>query len=190
MSQPNASTQPAEKKLDVKKEIWEWVKAILMALIAFVIIRTFIFTMIRVDGRSMVDTLHHEDRLAVTIFDMKIWGPQRGDIVICTYPGEDHLCVKRVIGMPGERLEIRSGVTYINGEPLDESAYVAYPLGDNHPEITIPEDSYFVMGDNRSNSKDSRDASVGPLKKSAIGGKAHLMVWPLDRFHVINDTDK
>ncbi len=186
MSQLNTVAEPETKRLDVKKEIWEWVKAILMALIAFFIIRTFIFTMIRVDGRSMVDTLHHEDRLAVTIFDMKIWGPNRGDIVICTYPGEDHLCVKRVIGMPGETLEIKSGVTYINGEPLDESAYVAHPLGDDYAPITIPEGSYFVMGDNRANSKDSRDPSVGPLEKAAIGGKAHMMVWPFDRFHVIN----
>lgn len=185
MSQPNAATTEP-KKLNVKKEILEWIKAILMALIAFLIIRTFIFTMIHVDGRSMVETLHHGDRLAVTIFDMKIWGPQRGDIVICTYPGEDHLCVKRVIGMPGERFEIRSGVTYINGEPLDETEYVAHPLGDNYGEITIPEGSYFVMGDNRANSKDSRDPSVGPLPKSAIGGKAHMTVWPFDRFHVIN----
>lgn len=183
MSEPIGTPAPA-KKANVKKEILEWVKAIAVALIAVLIIRTFLFMMIRVEGPSMMETLHNGDRLAVTILDMKLNGPSRGDIVICTYPGEDHLCVKRVVGMPGETIEIKNGVTYINGEALDEP-YVVYPLGDTHAAVEIPEGHYFVMGDNRSNSNDSRNPSVGALAKSAINGKARMMVWPLSRFHVI-----
>lgn len=174
---PQTEQKPEKKKTDVKKEILEWVKDIAIALVIVFIVRTFLFTMIRVDGTSMLETLQDNDRLAVTIIDLKINGPQRNDIVICTYPGADHLCVKRVIGMPGDTLEIRMGVTYLNGEPYDEP-YVTHPRLENYGPITMGEDEYFVMGDNRYVSHDSRARDVGPLKKSAIGGKARLRVWP------------
>lgn len=176
--QTNAAPQPGKRPLNLKREILEWVKALLIAAIAVVLIRTFLFTMIRVDGRSMLETLHHNDRIAATIIDLKVVGPKRGDIVILKYPGSSDNVIKRVIGEPGDTIEIASGVTYLNGEPLDEP-YVEHPDRDNHAPITLGEDEYYVMGDNRANSRDSR--IVGPVTKDRFIAKARLRIWPIDR---------
>ncbi len=177
----NAASGKPQKKPDIKKEIIEWVKALSIALIAVVLIRMFLFTMIKVDGRSMLETLQDGDRIAATIIDLKLSGPKRNDIVILTYPGGEHLVIKRVIGVPGDTLEIRDGVTILNGEAYEEP-YVTHPRrGDTYQEITLGEEEYFVMGDNRAVSRDSRDPTVGPVKKDAISAKARLRVWPLQR---------
>ena len=183
-----------KKKKDVKKEIMEWVKSILVALVIVAIVRTFLFTMIRVDGESMLESLQDGDRLAATIIDGKLFGYSRGDVVICTYPGADHYCVKRVIGLPGETISIEKGVVSIDGNPLDEP-YLTYRGMDSMDAYQIPEGAYFVMGDNRPISLDSR--SVGPVEagpwvqigipeKGAILGKVHLRLWPLDTISTID----
>ena len=176
--------EQAPEKNSMKKEIWEWVKSIAIALIAVALIRMFLFTMIRVDGHSMDETLQDNERIAVTILDMKLGAPQRQDIVICTYPGEDHLCVKRVIGLPGETIELRDGKTYINEVPIEEP-YIEHLSMQPFGPYEISEDHYFVMGDNRADSKDSRYPGVGALQKEAISGKARLICWPFDRFQLI-----
>jgi len=157
-----------------------------------IIVRMFLFTVIRVDGPSMQDTLINGDRLIVTIADMKIAGPKRGDIAICHFPGDQPTgnlfekawgaifrdrYVKRVIGMPGETVEIRGGVTYINGEALDEP-YVVHPTRKEYGPIIVPEGHYLVMGDNRDNSHDSRYDDVGPLSRDMMLGKVRLIMWP------------
>jgi signal peptidase I len=189
------SQMPAvQPKKDVKKEILEWVKSILIALVIVAIVRTFLFTMIRVDGESMLETLQDGDRLAATIIDGKLSGYKRGDVIICTYPGADHYCVKRVIGLPGETISMNQGVVSINGNPLDEP-YLTYRSNDSMDAYQIPEGAYFVMGDNRPISLDSR--AVGPVEagpwvqigvpeKGAILGKVHLRLWPLDAISTID----
>ena len=181
MQAPAKSPKPP---VNVKKEILEWVKCLGVALAAFLLIHFFLFQMVYVDGISMLDTLEDGDRLAVTIPDFKLNGFQRGQIAICTYPGEDHYCVKRVIGLPGETIEIKNGVTYINGEALDEP-YIVHPSRADMAARVVPEDCYFVMGDNRAVSLDSRDERVGPLNKSAFLGIAHLRLWPLNKISTL-----
>ena len=172
-----------KKPLNVKREIFEWAVSIAVALVAVFLIRTLLFTMIRVEGPSMLDTLHDGDRIASTIVDLRLSGPARGDIVVCTYPGEDHYCIKRVIGLPGEVLEVQGGVTYIDGEQLPEP-YVTRPLNYDYGPIALGEDEYFVMGDNRQNSLDSRD--VGPLAARDLDAIARLRLWPLDRIGLVS----
>jgi signal peptidase I len=189
-----SQTPAAAPKKDAKKEIMEWVKSILIALIIVAIVRTFLFTMIRVDGTSMLETLQDGDRLAATIIDGKLFGYNRGDVVICTYPGADHYCVKRVIGLPGEEISIKEGTVYINGEALDEP-YLTHKSTDSMDKYQIPEGAYFVMGDNRPVSLDSR--AVGPVEagpwvqigvpeKGAILAKVHLRLWPFDTISTID----
>ena len=189
-----SETPVTAPKKDAKKEIMEWVKSILVALVIVAIVRTFLFTMIKVEGESMLDTLRDGDRLAATIIDGKLFGYSRGDVVICIYPGEDHYCVKRVIGLPGEAIEIKKGVVYIDGEALDEP-YITHKSADSMDAYQIPEGAYFVMGDNRPISLDSR--AVGPVEagpwvqigipeKGAILGKVHLRLWPLDTIPLID----
>ncbi len=189
---PVVETGKSPKK-DARKEIMEWVKSILVALVIVAIVRTFLFTMIRVDGESMMETLQDGDRLAATIIDGKLFGYDRGDVVILTYPGADHYCVKRIIGLPGETIEIKSGDVYIGGELLEEP-YITHKSRDSMDAYQIPEGAYFVMGDNRVVSLDSR--AVGPVEegpwvqigipeKGAILGKVHLRLWPFEAISTI-----
>lgn len=176
--------EPKKPKTNVKKEVREWVVSIAVALIAVLIIRTFLFTVIKVEGPSMNDTLWENDRLIVTIADMKINGPQRFDVVITHFPDSDKRYVKRVIALPGETLEIRNGVTYINGEALDEP-FVTHPSTSDFGPYTVPEGQYMVLGDNRSNSHDSRADDVGPVDKDMIIGKVRFIMWPFSRIGVV-----
>jgi signal peptidase I len=189
-----SQTPAVQPKKDAKKEIMEWIKSIVVALIIVAIVRTFLFTMIRVDGESMLETLQDGDRLAATIIDGKLFGYDRGEVIICTYPGADHYCVKRVIGLPGEMIEIKSGTVYINGEALDEP-YITHKSGDSMDAYQIPDGAYFVMGDNRPVSLDSR--AVGPVQagpwvqvgvpeEGSILGKVHLRLWPFDAISTID----
>lgn len=168
-----------------KKEIREWAISLAAALVAVLIIRSFLFTIIRVDGPSMQDTLHNGDRLFVSVLDMKLNGPERFDVVILHYPGRSEQFVKRVIGLPGDTLEVREGVLYINGEAIeegflsDERTVRFDKAANNIAPIEVPEGQYFVMGDNRDNSNDSR--SVGFISEDMFVGKVRYVIWPLDR---------
>lgn len=176
-----------------KKDAREWVVSIATALIAVLIIRTFLFTIIRVDGTSMTDTLQHNDRLFVTVLDMKLHGPDRFDVVITHYDDTRKEYVKRVIGLPGDVLEVKSGVLYINGEAYEEpfltdSCIRKYSLPQNDfGPIEVPEGHYFVMGDNRDDSRDSR--RVGFLSEDLIVGKVRYIIWPLNRIGSVGGSE-
>lgn len=149
-------------------------------------IRSFIAEPIRVDGDSMVPTLvHNEDML---VEKMSYWfnDPQRGDIVICFYPGYTESCVKRVIGLPGETVEVKGGVIYVDGAPLDESAYwTGEIIGDTDP-VTVGAREVFVVGDNRNGSKDSRNPSVGCIPYAKLVGHVVAVVYPFDEFETFS----
>ena len=176
-----------------KKDAREWVVSIVTALLAVLIIRSFFFTIIRVDGTSMTDTLQNNDRLFVTVLDMKLHGPDRFDVVITHYDDTRKEYVKRVIGLPGDTLEVKSGVLYVNGEAYEEpflspDRIVNYSLPQyNFGPIEVPEGSYFVMGDNRDNSRDSR--RVGFLSEDKIVGKVRYIIWPLNRIGSVGGSE-
>ncbi|NLG23806.1 MAG: signal peptidase I [Clostridiales bacterium] len=173
----------------IKKELREWAMALAIAVVAALIIRTFLYTVISVDGPSMQDTLYTGDRLIVTIADMKLTGPQRFDVVICHFPRSEWTkqYVKRVIGLPGETIEVRDGVTLINGQPIDEpflspDKVTRYKRANFGP-VEIPEGNYFVMGDHRDDSNDSR--SVGTITTNEMIGIARVRMWPPDRLGLV-----
>jgi len=176
------------KKFDAKKEILDWVKAIGIAVILTLLIRTFVFVVVTVDGPSMQPTLQDEERLIVTRYDYYLHEPERGDIVICRFNNEyfPDRYVKRVIGLPGETIEVTDGITYINGVALVET-YIQAPPIDDFPATLIPEDCYFVMGDNRNDSTDSR--RVGVIPKNLLIGHARTIVYPFDKWGSLKEEE-
>lgn len=142
-------------------------------------IRAFLLEPVRVDGDSMAPTLLNGERMFVEKVSHWFGCPERGDIIICYYPGYTETCVKRVIATAGETVAVRDGKVYIDGAALDESAYWSGEmLGDFGP-ITVPEGEVFVMGDNRNASKDSRNPSVGTIPFLEIVGRVRAVILPL-----------
>ena len=204
-----------EKKFNLLKEIWEWVYTLAIAIVIALLIKGFIFDIVKVDGSSMFPTLVNNDRLIVTKLGYK---PEQGDIIIldsqyknreeyydtlAESKDKDELSfidkliakkdmpsnldrkyyVKRIIGMPGQTVDIVDGKVYVDGKMLDEPYYdgttssidptVEYP-------VTVEEDHVFVMGDNRNHSTDSRASSLGQVPFDAILGKSQIRIWPLN----------
>ena len=151
-------------------------ETILPALIIAIVINLFLAQATRVEGFSMEPTLHGQQRLIIEKVSYRIHQPRRGDIIVIRVPGMGHLLIKRIVGLPGETLEIRNGVVFINGEKLDEPYVNGIPRG-SYPTTKIPDGYIFVMGDNRNNSSDSR--SFGPVSEKNIVGHAWMRYWPI-----------
>ena len=142
-----------------------------------VLLRLFVFHLVRIQGSSMEDTLCSGEIALVTSFDYRFGAnPARGDIVECRFPGRVDSYVKRVIGLPGETVELREGKTYIDGAAVSEP-YV-FSIAEDY-SISLGENAYLVLGDNRCESYDSRAADMGPIGKEDILGRVRLCVWPL-----------
>ncbi|SHO53612.1 signal peptidase I [Anaerocolumna xylanovorans] len=162
------------------------------AIIFFVclyIIPTYVIQKTIVDGPSMEDTLHNGDQLMVEKISYHLDGLKRFDIIVFYPYGRENkeYYVKRVIGLPGETVQIKGEDIYINDKKISEH-YGKEPItkaGIAANPITLAEDEYFVMGDNREVSFDSRYEEVGPVKKDNIGGKVILRVWPLNKFGLL-----
>ena len=182
MEETSRKDKPSGKK-KMLNEILSWLGSLVMALVIVMLLRTLVFTLIRVDGASMKNTLLSDDRVYVSVLTPRIAGYERGDIVICTYPGEDHQCVKRILGLPGETVEIKDGVTYVDGVAREEE-YVDHAAWADYGPYTVPEGKVFVMGDNRADSRDSRN--VGALDEDMIVGKVRCIWWPLDRIGLVD----
>lgn len=167
---------------DKKKNEWmEWIKAILVALILVLILRTFVFSASVVEGESMSPTLEHGNKIIFNKFVYLIGEPQRNDVVIIQRPLKKY--VKRVIGLPGEVIEIRNHVLYIDDEAYEQS-YISEEAilnTGNFGPIEVPEDSYFVMGDNRAISKDSRNG-LGFIESEHIIGKSEFIIYPFNEW--------
>jgi signal peptidase I len=159
--------------------VWIRDMVISLAISAFIIV--FLYQPVKVEGTSMMPSLQDQERIFVNKFVYRLEPIQRGDIVVFRYPRDPTKSfIKRVIGVGGDRILIDSGRVYVNGQLLDED-YVpeAYEDQRSYPELVVPEGSYFVLGDHRSMSNDSRD--FGPVKQSYIYGKAVFGYWPMDK---------
>ena len=189
MEQEKKDKKKKEKpKKSLKREIFEWVMVFVVAL-AFVV-RTFIFEPVRVDGSSMLNTLEDSEFMIATKFDYLMGDPERFDIVICDYPNTDDgmYRVKRVIGLPGETIELTAdGDLYVNGEYVEQNFDMKSKPYQAYGPITVQEGKYVVMGDNRGNSKDSRDRFVGPLERKMIKGHVRCVVFPLNKARILGE---
>jgi len=165
-------------KQEARRAMWAWIREFAAVIAAVLLIRTFLFQIITVQGGSMLDTLHTGDRMYVSLLTARVQGYERGDVVICIYPGRSDRCVKRLIGLPGDSVEIVRGEVYVNGEHLTED-YITHPGAYSYPLTVLGEGEYFVLGDNRPISHDSHSGDVGPVTRMA--GKARWIIWPLDR---------
>ena len=167
-----------KKVKSTKSEAIEWIKAILFAVVLVIFIRAFIFEMVQIEQSSMYPTLHSGDKCAVWkagyIFDE----PERGDIVIANVSSGKRY-VKRVIALEGESIEVVNSVVYVNGEVLGEEYLPDGLVYDDYPKTTVPEGSYFLMGDNRPTSIDSRNSSIGFIKEKDIIGRVFLRISPM-----------
>jgi len=161
--------------------LWSYVKIILVAFLIAFVLRAYVFDLTMVDGTSMDPTLKDEDKLITAKVNYYFSEPRRGDIVVLNapdMPGHDY--IKRVIGLPNERITIQNGKVYINSEQLIEPYLNDLPTyGDI--DMVIPDGYYFVMGDNRTDSRDSREDKIGVISKDAINGKAVFRLLPFER---------
>ena len=174
---------------NVVKEIFSTLLYILVVLLGTYLLITFVGQRTSVSGSSMEPTLSNNDQLILDKISYRFSEPQRFDIIVFPFQyAEKTFYVKRIIGLPGETVQIDlQGNIYINGQILNED-YGKETInfaGLAVEPITLGDDEYFVMGDNRNNSSDSRDPSVGNIRRSNIIGKAWVRIWPLNKFGVL-----
>lgn len=181
-------------KIDKKKEqnsvvaeILDYLKTIVIVVVVVLLLNQFVLINARIPSESMQNTIMVGNQIFGNRLAYRNSDPERFDIVIFRYPDDpDQLFIKRVIGLPGETVEIKDGKVYINGSdtPLDDSFCPETPIGDFGP-YEVPEDSYFMLGDNRNWSKDSRFWENTYVHEDAILGKAVLRYWPLNKIGVV-----
>jgi signal peptidase I len=178
---------PAGTGRGIGRTAVEWVGLVVLALVIALLIKTFLFQAFYIPSESMVPTLKVHDRVLVNKLSYKLHPVHRGDIIVFKAPphadpGIDDL-VKRVIGLPGDSVSGRGGHVYINNKLLAENYLPAGTFTSDFEARVIPKDSYWVMGDNRGNSKDSR--SFGFITKKQIVGRVFLRIWPLNRLGIM-----
>src|SRR5262245_53525508 len=186
-SQPMREPTPAGARSMPVIAVWLRDLVISLAISAFIII--FLYQPVKVEGTSMMPSLDDQERIFVNKFVYRLEPIQRGDIVVFRYPRDTSKSyIKRVIGVAGDRIRIDDGLVYVNSKPLDED-YVPSTFADDrsYPETVVPPDSFFVLGDHRSMSNDSRD--FGPVNESFIYGKAVFGYWPVDRLGRLRSVD-
>lgn len=170
------------------RELFGWIIFIVLVVAASYVVVTFVGQRTQVSGESMETTLADGDHLIVDKISYRFRDPKRYDIVVFPYRyAENTYYIKRIIGLPGEMVQITDGYVYINGTLLDEhygNAVMNNPGLAAEP-VTLGPDEYFVLGDNRNNSQDSRSANVGVIHRDELLGRAWIRIWPLDRFGVI-----
>ncbi len=180
---PDGHVSPGRHILRVLREILE---TMIPAVIIALLINLLLAQATRVYGQSMEPNLHTDQRLVVEKVSYNRWwpvgGPQRGDVVVFRVDPNSDLLIKRVIGLPGDRVEIRSGQVSINGEPLDEP-YISGPTYGDYGPVDVPPLHILVLGDNRGFSNDSR--AFGSLPLDSVIGRAWFSYWPPDQWGLV-----
>lgn len=172
-----APVKPA-KKISIGREIIEWAVVLGLAVGLAFGVRVWVGEIIVVDGPSMQPRLWKGELVITGKVEYYSNKPKRGDIVIARFPGSEGNYIKRIIGLGGEKIAVRGGSVYIDGKKLAEP-YIAEPaILYDMDELAIPEDSVFLMGDNRNDSHDSHNEDIGPIPLSQIEGRAYALIWP------------
>ena len=176
---------PALRSSEFRAALRRMLRELLVTLLPAVLLALFTRTMVAeaalIDGPSMQPNLYTGFAVVTEKITYHVHTPQRGDVVLFDLPGESQPLVKRIVGLPGEEVEVRGGHTYIDGVQLEEP-WVTYFGGPNY-STRVPPDSVFVLGDNRSNSRDSR--SFGPIPREWIRGHAVFILWPPARIRTM-----
>ncbi|ADK14362.1 MULTISPECIES: signal peptidase I [Clostridium] len=173
------------------KELLDLGKSILVAIIAAFLIITFVFETVSVDGHSMDPTLNNKDRLIVEKVSYYFRAPKPGDIVVIKYPANPkEKFIKRVVAVGGDKVKIENGKLYVNDVAKNEP-YILEPMvtGDFN-EVTVPNNTVFVLGDNRNNSRDSRFSDVGFVNYKLVVGRAAFRIYPFSRFGTLKSAHK
>ena len=175
---PAASESPTRRSASLLREIIETI--LLTAIIVLLVnLATGRF---RIEGNSMEPNLHDSEYVLIDKITYHLHPPERGDVIVFERPGEERDYIKRVIGLPGDTVEVRGGQVWVNGVALDEP-YLNQATRTDTPARVVQPDHYFVMGDNRNNSSDSR--SFGAIAEEVIVGRAWLVYWPPTDWSVV-----
>ena len=185
MDQQNSTEGQKDDTRSSRTHLQLWVRDFIISVMASFFIITFLYQPVKVEGTSMQPELRDQDRLFVNKFAYNFEKISRGDVVVFYYPRDTQKSyIKRVIALPGDDIRIDDGRVFVNGQRVDES-YVPKRFRDSRSlaNMIVPPDEYFVMGDHRSISSDSRD--FGPVTRKLIYGKAAFIYWPADNVGVI-----
>ena len=181
-------TRKKEKETSFFGELLSWIIYIAIIIVLTFVIVTYVGQRTKVIGSSMEYTLSDGDQLIVDKISYRFKDPERFDIIVFPHDEDGTFYIKRIIGLPGETVQVVDGAVYIDGELLTTDVYGAEPMEyawDAEEPITLGEDEYFVLGDNRNHSSDSRDPDVGLVKKDKIMGRAFFRIYPFDRIEVL-----
>ena len=176
-----------EQKRNARKEVFSWVRMFAIVIVVVFVLTQFIIINAKIPSGSMENTIMTHDRLIGFRFAYWFEEPQRGDIILFEYPvDETQIYIKRVIGLPGDTVQIKKGKVYINGKKLKSDIYGITKYIDEpgiaEEPLELGKDEYFCLGDNRPVSYDSRYEEVGSVHRSEIIGKVWIRIWPLTKF--------
>lgn len=186
LSQNDASAPSMAGESSGMRAVRTWGRDLLFAVLILLFIIVFLYEPVKVEGGSMEPGLEDQERIFINKLVYHFESIERGDIVVFRYPRDTHKSfIKRVIGVPGDRIRISAGRVYVNGVPLDEP-YVPpdYLDARSYSEAVVPNNAYFLLGDHRNSSNDSRE--FGPVMRSYIYGKAVFGYWPMEKLGILH----
>ncbi len=183
---PVNDTNDTKKKKGWKRELLEWVVSLGAAVVIALIVKGFIFEPVKVQGRSMMNTLQDGEIMIVTKYDYILGEPERFDIITCRYPERSEFFVKRIVGLPGDTVSVSNGYLTVNGKTYAEE-YLDFRPNYSFEEYKVPEGEYFVLGDNRSNSNDSH--IIGTITRKQVLGHVRQIVFPFNAWRNVELKD-